>query len=82
MLIWPLLGSPAKPLDVFGIDRIIGGRILGNAPHISHQIVHASSGGRFAIAGMQENVRTIFETARLDKVFLSYPHVDAALAAT
>jgi anti-sigma B factor antagonist len=39
-------------------------------------------GGRFAIAGMQENVRTIFETARLDKVFLSYPHVDAALAAT
>ena len=39
-------------------------------------------GGRFAIAGLQENVRTIFETARLDKVFLMYPHVDAALAAT
>ena len=38
-------------------------------------------GGRFAIAGLQENVRTIFETARLDKVFLMYPHVDAALAA-
>lgn len=39
-------------------------------------------GGRFAVAGLQENVRTIFETARLDKVFLIYPHVDAALAAT
>ena len=39
-------------------------------------------GGRFAIAGLQENVKTIFETARLDKVFLLYPHVDAALAAT
>jgi anti-sigma B factor antagonist len=39
-------------------------------------------GGRFALAGLQENVRIIFETARLDKVFLIYPHVDAALAAT
>jgi anti-sigma B factor antagonist len=39
-------------------------------------------GGRFSLAGLQENVRTIFETARLDKVFLMYPHVDAALAAT
>jgi anti-sigma B factor antagonist len=37
-------------------------------------------GGRFAIAGLQENVRSIFETARLDNVFLIYPHVDAALA--
>lgn len=38
-------------------------------------------GGRFAVAGLQENVKTIFETSRLDKVFLMYPHVDAALAA-
>ena len=37
-------------------------------------------GGRFALAGLQENVRSIFETARLDKVFLMYPHVDAALS--
>jgi anti-sigma B factor antagonist len=37
-------------------------------------------GGRFALAGLQENVRSIFETARLDNVFLIYPHVDAALA--
>src|ERR1700716_2553054 len=38
-------------------------------------------GGKFALAGLQENVRSIFETARLDQVFLIYPHVDAALAA-
>ena len=37
-------------------------------------------GGRFALAGLQENVLSIFETARLDKIFLIYPHVDAALA--
>jgi len=39
-------------------------------------------GGKFALAGLQENVRSIFETARLDQVFLIYPHVDAALAAS
>jgi len=38
-------------------------------------------GGLFALAGVQESVRAIFESARLDQVFLSYPHVDAALAA-
>jgi len=38
-------------------------------------------GGKFALAGLQESVRSIFETARLDQVFLIYPHVDAALAA-
>jgi anti-sigma B factor antagonist len=38
-------------------------------------------GGKFAVAGLQESVRSIFETARLDQVFLIYPHVDAALAA-
>ena len=37
-------------------------------------------GGRFALAGVQENVLSILETARLDKIFLIYPHVDAALA--
>jgi anti-sigma B factor antagonist len=39
-------------------------------------------GGLFALAGAQQSVRAIFESARLDQVFLSYPHVDAALAAT
>jgi anti-sigma B factor antagonist len=39
-------------------------------------------GGRFGLAGLQDNVRPIFETARLDQVFLIYPHVDAALSAS
>jgi len=38
-------------------------------------------GGRFAIAGMQETVRSIFEIARLDQVFRIFPDVDSALAA-
>jgi len=39
-------------------------------------------GGKFFLAGLQENVRPIFEIARLDQVFIIFPHVDAALAAT
>ena len=38
-------------------------------------------GGRFVLAGLQESVRPIFEIARLDQVFIIFPHVDAALAA-
>jgi len=38
-------------------------------------------GGKFYLAGLQENVRPIFEIARLDQVFIIFPHVDAALAA-
>ena len=37
--------------------------------------------GKFALAGLQENVRPIFEIARLDQVFRIFPDVDAALAA-
>jgi anti-sigma B factor antagonist len=37
-------------------------------------------GGVFAIAGMQETVRSIFEIARLDQVFRIFPDVDSALA--
>jgi anti-sigma B factor antagonist len=39
-------------------------------------------GGKFALAGLQETVRTIFEIARLDQVFQIFPDVGAALAAT
>jgi anti-anti-sigma regulatory factor len=39
-------------------------------------------GGIFAIAGMQETVRSIFEIARLDQVFRIYPDVHSALEAT
>jgi anti-anti-sigma regulatory factor len=38
-------------------------------------------GGNFALAGLQEGVRPIFEIARLDQVFRIFPDVDAALAA-
>jgi anti-sigma B factor antagonist len=38
-------------------------------------------GGKFAIAGMQETVRSIFEIARLDQVFRIFPDVGSALAA-
>lgn len=39
-----------------------------------------SYGGKFVLAGLQDNVRPIFEIARLDQVFLIFPHVDAALS--
>ncbi len=38
-------------------------------------------GGKFALAGLQESVRPIFEIARLDQVFRIFPDADAALAA-
>src|SRR2546421_645160 len=39
-------------------------------------------GGEFAIAGMQETVRSIFEIARLDQVFRIFPDVESALGAS
>jgi anti-sigma B factor antagonist len=38
-------------------------------------------GGKFALAGLQEDVRPIFEIAKLDQVFEIFPDVDSALAA-
>ena len=38
-------------------------------------------GGKFALAGLQETVRSIFEISRLDQVFRIFPDVDAALDA-
>jgi len=38
-------------------------------------------GGRFGLAGVQEDVKHVFDIARLDQVFEIYPDVDAALAA-
>ncbi|HEY2143022.1 MAG TPA: STAS domain-containing protein [Candidatus Udaeobacter sp.] len=40
-----------------------------------------SYGGKFALAGLQETVRSIFEISRLDQVFRIFPDADAALAA-
>jgi anti-sigma B factor antagonist len=38
-------------------------------------------GGKFALAGLQKTVRSIFEMSRLDQVFSIFPDVDTALAA-
>lgn len=40
------------------------------------------NGGVFMLAGAQEAVRTILESARLDQYFRVFPSVDAALVAT
>ena len=37
-------------------------------------------GGQFALAGLQETVRVIFEIARLDQVFRIFPDVDGAMS--
>jgi len=39
-------------------------------------------GGTFALVGLQETVRAIFEIARLDQVFRIFPDTEAALAAS
>ena len=39
-------------------------------------------GGILTLAGINKDVRSIFEMSRLDQFFLIFPHVDAALAAT
>lgn len=38
-------------------------------------------GGRFLLAGVDETMRSIFETSRLDQIFEIFPDVNAALAA-
>ena len=38
-------------------------------------------GGKFRLAGVQEDVKHVFDIARLDQVFEIYPDVDAALTA-
>jgi len=38
-------------------------------------------GGKFAFYGLRENVRAIFELARLDQIFRIYPDKDTALGA-
>src|SRR6476659_8663444 len=38
-------------------------------------------GGKFFLSGLQETLRSIFETSRLERVYRIFPDVDAALAA-
>jgi len=39
-------------------------------------------GGKFFLAGLQETLRSIFQTSRLERIFQIFPDVDAALAAS
>src|SRR5215471_12141486 len=39
-------------------------------------------GGKFLLSGLQETIRSILETSRLDGIFRIFPDVDAALAAS
>jgi anti-sigma B factor antagonist len=38
-------------------------------------------GGKFFLSGLDETMRSIFETSRLNQIFQIFPDVDAALAA-
>ena len=39
-------------------------------------------GGKFFLTGLDETMRSIFETSRLYQIFRIFPNVDAALAAS
>jgi anti-sigma B factor antagonist len=39
-------------------------------------------GGKFFLSGLQETIRLIFETSRLDQTFRIFPDADSALAAS
>jgi anti-sigma B factor antagonist len=39
-------------------------------------------GGKFFLSGLQETLRSIFETSRLERIFRIFPDVDAAVAAS
>ena len=39
-------------------------------------------GGQFFLGGLQENIRSVFETSRLDGIFRILPDLDAALTAS
>jgi anti-anti-sigma factor len=39
-------------------------------------------GGKFFLSGLQETLRSIFETSRLERIFRIFPDVDTALAAS
>jgi anti-sigma B factor antagonist len=39
-------------------------------------------GGKFFLARLQETLRSIFETSRLERIFRIFPDVDAALGAS
>ena len=73
--------APKPPRVVVDLSKVSYIDSSGLAVLIEGMQNVTAYGGRFALAGLQESVRPIFEIARLDQVFKIYPDVDAALAA-
>jgi anti-sigma B factor antagonist len=63
--------SGATYIDSAGLAALI----------VAMQTVEAY-GGRLFLVGLHETMRSIFHSSRLDQIFLIFPDVDAALAAS
>jgi anti-anti-sigma regulatory factor len=50
-------------------------RLVVDLSHVTY-----IDGGKFALVGLQETVRSIFEISRLDQVFQIFPDVDTAMS--
>jgi len=66
-------------VDLSGVPYVDS---VGVAAIINAMQTVEAYGGKFALAGLQETVRSILEMSRLDHIFSIFPDVDAALAAT
>ena len=75
-----MIGKKPKQL-VVDLSRVAYIDSAGLAALIEGMQKVEAYGGQFALADLQETVRSIFEIARLDQVFRIFPDVDAALAA-
>jgi anti-sigma B factor antagonist len=76
-----MIGKKTKQL-VVDLSRVTYIDSAGLAALIQGMQSVEAYGGKFALAGLQETVRSIFEISRLDQVFRIFPDVDAALAAS
>jgi anti-sigma B factor antagonist len=65
-------------VDLSGVPYV---NSVGVAAIINAMQTVEAYGGKFALAGLQETVRSILEMSRLDHIFSIFPDVDAALAA-
>ena len=65
-------------VDLSGVPYIDS---AGVEPFIDAMEVVEAYGGKFALAGLQETVRSILEMSRLDRIFSIFQDVGTALAA-
>lgn len=72
-----LPGNPKVVLDFKGVD-FIDSACLGSLISISKKL--KEKGGDIRIAALQEEVRSIFQITRLDKVFRIFDKTDEAVA--